>query len=135
MVQTRMSDSVGPGRPTLIIGVLPFPVVVGTWSSPVAQVNLHPYLGQAAPLEEVSVPLADPVKREEGMLRPAALGAEYGPGEAVMTSLSTIPVAQTAHPVLRWGLLPQEDVKIILRPEFPLPKILVWTLDSGRWAR
>jgi hypothetical protein len=100
-----------------------------------AKVNLHSYLCQAAPLEEVSVPLADPAKREEGMLCPAALGAEYGLGEAVMTSLGAIPITQTAYPVLRWGLLPQEDVKIILHPEFPLPKILIWTLDSRRWAR
>ncbi|KAG2746284.1 hypothetical protein P692DRAFT_20876393 [Suillus brevipes Sb2] len=60
-----MSDNAGPSRPTLIIDVLLFPVVVGTGSSPVAEVNLHPYLGQAAPLEEVSVPLADPVKQED----------------------------------------------------------------------
>lgn len=135
MVQTGMSGNVRFGGPTLIIGVLPFPVVVGTGSPPVAEVNLHPYLCQATPLEEVSIPLADPVKRQEGMLHPAALGAEYGPGDAVMASLSTIPIAQTAYSVWRWGLQRQEDVKIILCPESPLPKIFIRALDSGRWAR
>jgi hypothetical protein len=121
----------GCSRPALIIGVLPFPVVVRTGSPPVAKVDLHPYLGQATPLKEVSIPLADPMKWQEDMLHPAALGAEYGSEDAVLASLSTIPIAQTAYLVWRWGFLHQEDVKIILRPEFPLPKIFIQALDSG----
>jgi hypothetical protein len=75
-----------------------------------AEVNLDPDIGQSASFKEISIPLADPVEWEEGMLCPATLGAEQRQGDVVMASLCAISIAQAAHVVRRWGLLLYEDV-------------------------
>ncbi|KAG1766482.1 hypothetical protein EV702DRAFT_1050657 [Suillus placidus] len=105
-IQTHVSSSTGCSRPTLVICILPLPVVVGARSPSMAEVNLDPYLGQGAPFEEISIPLTDPVEQEEGMLHLAALGAEDWLRDAVMAFMRAIPVAQTAHAVGRFCQCP-----------------------------
>ena len=79
--------------------------MVGARPPSVAEVNLDPDLAQGASFEKIAIPLADPVERKAGVLRPAALGAEQWPGDAVVASLSSISIAHAAHSVGRWGVL------------------------------